>query len=197
MEMLPLCVTICSLEQCLSNLSTVHQCTRDKIIRCQAFLRKECWVHTDIWYYLNLPSVDRVVEDHHTVIVIINVKFQGLDLKCANIFITVGFLCLFVSIYTEVLVSGFAVTGTFASILPRAQSLKRRRRRRHKNDNVYDTLATHSALVQNIADRDCWAQNGTSHCHAFVTYKTCVCACMHVCICMHHVCLCVYVFACV
>lgn len=118
MEMLPLCVTICSLEQCLSNLSTVHQCTRDKIIRCQAFLRKECWVHTDIWYYLNLPSVDRVVEDHHTVIVIINVKFQGLDLKCANIFITVGFLCLFVSIYTEVLVSGFAVTGTFAVFYP-------------------------------------------------------------------------------
>ena len=42
--------------------------------------------------------------------------------------------------------------------------------RRLAND-VFKTFATHSALVHDISDTDCWAQSGTTHGHAFAIFN--------------------------
>ena len=36
---------------------------------------------------------------------------------------------------------------------------------------VFDTLASHSALVYDATDTDCWTQNGSTQGHVFVTCK--------------------------
>ena len=49
-----------------------------------------------------------------------------------------------------------------------AQSLPTKSRKRLAHD-LFATFATHAGLVHDITDTDCWAQNGSTHGHVFIT----------------------------